>query len=641
MESETGTAVTAYGENAKVTINSGNFKGATAAVVSLYRAEVVISGGTFEGPNWTERTGKELFVVKYTHGPYHGGMHGGAGGGGEFVLWRTHYTITGTRTYPVYGGTFFSEMNGAFIISDNPTVKAPAGGALVTALCGIALSSSEQRITIRGGTFEGDQIIHGVIDPFLLQIYGGTFTTNPSEYCGKDHVVFGTADGKYTVKSQAKAEAKIKSGSQEAYYTSLSEALSAVKDGETVTLLKDYSQPVTLSKNSSYTLDLGGKTVSNSITASAGTVTIQNGTVNYTGAGTAVAASGFAHLAVNCTVNADSGTALSASGGTLTVTSGTYRGKLSASGGTLSLVGGKYSADPSGYLPEGSYAKKDFYGLYSIKKVETDPFKEIKNKEQLLSFAKAVNDGQRNLNAILMNDIDLAGINWEPIGTDVHMPYAGTFDGNGYEIQHLNVNQRTSDNSDLYVGLFRSVSGTVQNLKIASGSISGEGSTQSVYAGSIAAVLKDGGKIINCSNAASVTAYSHTMEAKAGGMAGADDRCAGSVELCSNTGTITAKATPVRLGFRIHAGGIAGGKDIYVKNCYNTGTVIADTNNSGLKGVDGFSTANGFVVDRSVEYCYNIGNIFDIDLISKGDTQVSGAPFSSKYYINTNSYHLV
>lgn len=127
VESNSGSAVAAYGGGAKVTINGGNFKGATAAVSSLYEAEIVISGGTFEGPNWTERTVSELFSVKYTKD----GVPGPEGAGGEkFTRWRIHYTITGIRTYPVYGGTLYSEMNGKFIISGNPTVRAPTGGTL-------------------------------------------------------------------------------------------------------------------------------------------------------------------------------------------------------------------------------------------------------------------------------------------------------------------------------------------------------------------------------------------------------------------------------------------------------------------------------------------------------------------------------
>ena len=124
-------------------------------------------------------------------------------------------------------------------------VKAPSGGALTSVKGGLAPPGSDGKIQIRGGTFEGDNINYGYGAPFL-QIYGGTFSTNPSKYSGKNHAVFGTADGKYTVKPQAEAAAKITSGSLDAHYSNLSDALSTVKDGDTLTLLKDYSGPVTL-----------------------------------------------------------------------------------------------------------------------------------------------------------------------------------------------------------------------------------------------------------------------------------------------------------------------------------------------------------------------------------------------------------
>lgn len=578
VESSTGTAVTAYGKNAKVTINGGNFKGATAAVSSLYEAEVVISGGTFEGANWTERTASELFSIKYTKD----GVPGPDGvGGTEFTRWRIHYTITGIRTYPVYGGTLYSEMNGKFIISGTPTVKAPAGGALIAVLNGMSLFPSEQRITINGGTFEGDQILYRGGN-YFLQIYGGTFTSNPSGNCGENYVVYGTADGKYTVKAQAEAEAKIKSGSLEAYYTDLSEALSAVKDGETVTLLKDRSQPVTLSKNSNYTLDLGGMTVSNSITASAGAVTLKNGTVSNSG-----------------------GTALSASGGTLTVTSGTYWGGLSASGGTLSLTGGKYSTDPSNYLLEGSYAEKGSDDLYSIK-IGLNPsgYMEIGNAGQLLSFAAAVNEGQTDLNAILIDNINLEGIEWTPIASS-SSPYTGTFDGNGHSIQNLTIQETSTDENN--IGFFRKLSGTVKNLRITSGSISSPNpSNKRLYIGSIAGIL-DGGQIYNCSNAAAVTGIS-TSDAYSGGIVGYSGT-GSTIERCSNEGTVTSSH---------NAAGILGDGGCALKNCYNTGTITAPTS-LGVRPINSYTSQN----------CYNTGK-----LDSKESGEKSGA------ISGINNYHL-
>ena len=260
---------------------------------------------------------------------------------------------------------------------------------------------------------------------------------------------------------------------------------------------------------------------------------------------------------------------------------------------------------------------------------------EIKNKEQLLRFAKAVNDGQTDLNAILMNDIDLAGTNWEPICTWANSPYAGTFDGNGYKIQNLSVSVSNSGEfkPQVCAGLFGNVSGVVQNLKIASGSIYGK-SYNHAYVGAIVGNL-EGGRIVNCSNAASVTGHSLDYGTKVGGIAGGSQYNGGSIQLCSNTGTITATNT-VHLRYQNYAGRIAGDQSIDVKNCYNTGTVKADLPGNEDADYARRSMASGIAVNRTVESCYNVGKIFNKAIESKGETQISGAPSDG----STNSYHL-
>ena len=52
---------------------------------------------------------------------------------------------------------------------------------------------------------------------------------------------------------------------------------------------------------------------------------------------------------------------------------------------------------------------------------------------------------------ILMNDIDLSGINWQPIGSE-YTPFTGIFNGNGYEISGLNINSSVGikDFDDVY-----------------------------------------------------------------------------------------------------------------------------------------------------------------------------------------------
>ena len=69
-----------------------------------------------------------------------------------------------------------------------------------------------------------------------------------------------------------------------------------------------------------------------------------------------------------------------------------------------------------------------------------------------------------DLTYVLINDIDLSGVNWQPIGTDTNNAFIGTFDGNGHSIKNLTINS-----SQAYVGLFGVIKGAkISNLIIES-----------------------------------------------------------------------------------------------------------------------------------------------------------------------------
>ncbi|QTH43706.1 S-layer homology domain-containing protein [Cohnella sp. LGH] len=67
----------------------------------------------------------------------------------------------------------------------------------------------------------------------------------------------------------------------------------------------------------------------------------------------------------------------------------------------------------------------------------------------------------------LMNDLDLTGLNWDPIGDGVQ-PFAGTFEGNRHVIRNLHVAGADDD-----AGLFAASSGTIQNIGLENASVSG------------------------------------------------------------------------------------------------------------------------------------------------------------------------
>ncbi|GHU58252.1 hypothetical protein FACS189411_13340 [Bacteroidia bacterium] len=174
-------------------------------------------------------------------------------------------------------------------------------------------------------------------------------------------------------------------------------------------------------------------------------------------------------------------------------------------------------------------------------------------------------------------DLDLMSVSWTPIHPAITgVGFTGTFDGNGFAINNLRVNSR-------YAGLFGFSAGTIKNVHIASGSVTGED-----QAGGVAA-RNDGGTIIACSNAATVT--SAKPDAFIGGVVGRNNP-GGTIIASYNTGAVTAT------GRNSYAGGVAGyyaGGTITAS--YNTGTV---TGTFGVGSVVGsgaatasYSTAGG------------------------------------------------
>ncbi|MBR2947247.1 MAG: hypothetical protein IKC17_01500 [Bacteroidales bacterium] len=95
---------------------------------------------------------------------------------------------------------------------------------------------------------------------------------------------------------------------------------------------------------------------------------------------------------------------------------------------------------------------------------------EIKNLEELKSFAKDVNNGNdyAGFTVILTNDIDLYNEEWTPIGTSSN-GFKGIFDGQDHTISNLKI---TGYNST--VGLFANTyNGEIKNLTVNNAMVSG------------------------------------------------------------------------------------------------------------------------------------------------------------------------
>lgn len=206
---------------------------------------------------------------------------------------------------------------------------------------------------------------------------------------------------------------------------------------------------------------------------------------------------------------------------------------------------------------------------------------------ELAGLAQLVNGGNNfSGNTITLGDnIDLNDQAWTPIGND-SKPFIGTFDGGGYTISGLSI-----DNSSRSCqGLFGAVNsgGTVQNL-IVLGSITG--TIDQVYIGGVAG--QNNGTVKDCTNKVKITWNGNDDDdVYIGGVVGLNF---GIVENCSNSEAVNTSGTSA------FAGGIVGGNGVgsgTVSGCYNTGTVTGTT-------VGGIAGANV----HTISGCYNTGTV--------------------------------
>lgn len=219
----------------------------------------------------------------------------------------------------------------------------------------------------------------------------------------------------------------------------------------------------------------------------------------------------------------------------------------------------------------------------------------ISTAQQLLSFSFDVQNGEaQKASVILLSDIDLADVDFEPIGyyegqddssgnLDLSIPYCGVFDGQGHRIYNMVIDQPDRAN----LGLFGVVGGgaVIKNVTIDK-SCFVNGSRYS--AGLVGGISKSGDvKILNCGNEADVTVANQN----AGGVLGVNFGNRGALEMvnCYNTGNITGNNESAGLSGWLGNATIA--------NCYSSGVVV---------GVDGDKTLARFA-SLSATNCYDMG----------------------------------
>ncbi|MFR9529603.1 MAG: GLUG motif-containing protein, partial [Rikenellaceae bacterium] len=201
-------------------------------------------------------------------------------------------------------------------------------------------------------------------------------------------------------------------------------------------------------------------------------------------------------------------------------------------------------------------------------------------------FADAVNSGDTSIDGKLMNNIDLEGSEsnqWTPIGGDSNN-YKGTFDGGGYCVSGLYINQPDSD----YQALFGYISGaTIKNVGV-SGSVTGYDYVSGVVGRAFSST------VTNCYNTAAVEGDDYYV----GGVVGY--AASSTVTNCYNTAAVK--------GSSHYVGGVVGrALSSTVTNCYNAATV--EGNSFYVGGVVGCA------VSSTVTNCYNKGSVKGADYV--------------------------
>lgn len=199
---------------------------------------------------------------------------------------------------------------------------------------------------------------------------------------------------------------------------------------------------------------------------------------------------------------------------------------------------------------------------------------------------------------ILMNDIIFydadyekggdfynSGKGWEPIGT-LATPFKGTFNGNGYSIVNLQINNPNETHQGLFGYIYTA---TVKQVTLVNANIIG-GS----YIGGIIGEAEYGSKISNCIFSGIVQGVNCV-----GGIAGQLTVWGNSygyyssitIEKCANTGTINGiKYVGGIVGYtQSHSSYNSGSTYVYVKNCFNAGYIYATNIAAGISCDTGYS----------------------------------------------------
>lgn len=212
---------------------------------------------------------------------------------------------------------------------------------------------------------------------------------------------------------------------------------------------------------------------------------------------------------------------------------------------------------------------------------ESNPYV-IANIDQLKAFADEVNKGNSYAGkyVVLGANLDLSEIAiWAPIGNSDHgktNAFAGTFDGKGYTVSHVNCGKAGAAASYEAIGFFGVVSGTVKNLNVQIDKFYNTYSEYNIAMGGLVGILESKAVIDHCSVTGPDFALSDegTAAKVVGGLVG---HMKSNSLVANSWSDIYISAGSLALNTQISVGGICGqqAQNSLIANSASFGSVVS------------------------------------------------------------------
>ncbi len=233
-----------------------------------------------------------------------------------------------------------------------------------------------------------------------------------------------------------------------------------------------------------------------------------------------------------------------------------------------------------------------------------DGYYEIHNLGTFVWFAEQYNNGSlgSSANAILTDDVDLSGFNWNPLGKSAKM-YMGIFDGQGHTITGFNMTITGKGNWGLF-GYATGEGTVIKNFSISGDVTTALTSNVDVQYG-VVGQADGGAEIRNVHSSVNLTSKDAYQKKYFGGIVGRTGNI--TVDMCSYSGKLSLGSNTLDC-----VGGIVGyvynGKTAKINNCGFYGNIESTYSSGSVGGILGYYNGENAKA-LTISNCLSVGTL--------------------------------